>query len=261
MSDYPRGFQSRLFRSCRSPLSDPLAIPPALCVPFVFSCGRCSIGPLGLPSRPSARRLPALIAAIALSLPLWAKPPLASLQQTATCPRAPAWCLAGFPTFARKCRILVRAHGSVAPGSSCPGEDLTPLQGAASPVQRKLKSLSQSRPVGLDVFSLAPCARGWCVLPAGAVGAINPWRPGPFWRCHNGPFARRHQQKGKHSVGVTRQYCGEVGKQENCRVAVSLSVATWSSSLPVDYRLYLPKEWAEDTERREKTEIPADVGF
>ena len=44
-------------------------------------------------------------------------------------------------------------------------------------------------------------------------------------------------------------------------MAVSLSVATWSSSLPVDYRLYLPKEWAEDTERREKTEIPADVGF
>jgi len=68
-------------------------------------------------------------------------------------------------------------------------------------------------------------------------------------------------KKGKHSVGVTRQYCGEVGKQENCRLAVSLSVATWSSSLPVDYRLYLPKEWAEDAERREKTEIPADVAF
>ena len=68
-------------------------------------------------------------------------------------------------------------------------------------------------------------------------------------------------KKGKHSVGVTRQYCGEVGKQENCRVAVSLSVATWSSSLPVDYRLYLPKEWAEDAERREKTEIPAEVAF
>ena len=59
-------------------------------------------------------------------------------------------------------------------------------------------------------------------------------------------------KKGKHSVGVTRQYCGQVGKQENCRVAVSLSVATWSSSLPVAYRLYLPKEWAEDAERAEK---------
>jgi len=57
-------------------------------------------------------------------------------------------------------------------------------------------------------------------------------------------------KKGKHSVGVTRQYCGQVGKQENCRVAVSLSVATWDSSLPIAYRLYLPKEWAEDAERR-----------
>jgi len=63
-------------------------------------------------------------------------------------------------------------------------------------------------------------------------------------------------KKGKHSVGVTRQYCGQVGKQENCRVAVSLSVATWGSCLPIAYRLYLPKEWAEDSERREKAEVP-----
>ena len=68
-------------------------------------------------------------------------------------------------------------------------------------------------------------------------------------------------QKGEHSVGVTRQYCGQVGKQENCRVAVSLSMATWGSSLPIAYRLYLPKEWAEDAERREKTEVPEEVEF
>ena len=68
-------------------------------------------------------------------------------------------------------------------------------------------------------------------------------------------------KKGKHSIGVTRQYCGQVGKQENCRVAVSLSVATWNSSLPIAYRLYLPKEWAEDAERREKTEVPEEVEF
>ncbi len=68
-------------------------------------------------------------------------------------------------------------------------------------------------------------------------------------------------KKGKHSVGVTRQYCGQVGKQENCRVAVSLSVATWSSSLPIAYRLYLPKEWADDTERRERAEVPEEVEF
>ena len=68
-------------------------------------------------------------------------------------------------------------------------------------------------------------------------------------------------KKGQHSVGVTRQYCGQVGKQENCRVAVSLSVATWGSSLPIAYRLYLPTEWAEDAERREKTEVPEEVEF
>jgi SRSO17 transposase len=68
-------------------------------------------------------------------------------------------------------------------------------------------------------------------------------------------------KKGKHSVGVTRQYCGQVGKQDNCRVAVSLSVATWSSSLPISYRLYLPKEWAEDSGRRKKAEVPTEVQF
>lgn len=68
-------------------------------------------------------------------------------------------------------------------------------------------------------------------------------------------------KKGKHSVGVARQYCGQVGKQDNCRVAVSLSVATWSSSLPIAYRLYLPKEWSEDVERREKAEVPEEVRF
>ena len=68
-------------------------------------------------------------------------------------------------------------------------------------------------------------------------------------------------KKGKHSVGVARQYCGQLGKQENCRVAVSLSVATWGSSLPIAYRLYLPKEWAEDEERRKTTEVPEGVEF
>src|SRR5919109_5100760 len=68
-------------------------------------------------------------------------------------------------------------------------------------------------------------------------------------------------KKGSQSVGVTRQYCGQVGKQENCRIAVSLSVATWDASLPIAYRLYLPKEWAEDAERREKAEVPGEIQF
>jgi SRSO17 transposase len=68
-------------------------------------------------------------------------------------------------------------------------------------------------------------------------------------------------KKGRHSVGVGRQYCGQVGKQDNCQVAVSLSVANHHASLPVAYRLYLPKDWAEDDDRRRKAGVPGDIGF
>jgi SRSO17 transposase len=68
-------------------------------------------------------------------------------------------------------------------------------------------------------------------------------------------------KKGKESVGVTRQYCGQLGKQENCRVAVSLSVSTWTMSLPISYRLYLPENWANDRARRNKTGVPAEIQF
>jgi SRSO17 transposase len=68
-------------------------------------------------------------------------------------------------------------------------------------------------------------------------------------------------KKGRHSVGVARQYCGQLGKQDNCQVAVSLSVAHEAASLPIDYRLYLPKEWAEDGERRQKGDVPEEVTF
>lgn len=68
-------------------------------------------------------------------------------------------------------------------------------------------------------------------------------------------------KKGCHSVGVARQYCGELGKQDNCQVAVSLSVATAEASLPVAWRLYLPEAWAGDVERRAAAKVPPDVVF
>jgi SRSO17 transposase len=68
-------------------------------------------------------------------------------------------------------------------------------------------------------------------------------------------------KKGRHSVGVGRQYCGQVGKQENCQVAVSLSIANHHASLPVAYRLYLPRDWAQDGERRRKAGVPEDIRF
>ena len=68
-------------------------------------------------------------------------------------------------------------------------------------------------------------------------------------------------KKGQHSVGVARQYCGELGKQDNCQVAVTLSIANHDASLPVAYRLYLPKEWASDRKRRRKVGVPDEISF
>jgi SRSO17 transposase len=68
-------------------------------------------------------------------------------------------------------------------------------------------------------------------------------------------------KKGQHSVGVARQYCGQLGKQDNCQVAVSLSLANHHASLPVAYRLYLPDDWAGDSKRRRKTGVPEEISF
>jgi len=68
-------------------------------------------------------------------------------------------------------------------------------------------------------------------------------------------------KKGRHSVGVGRQYCGQLGKQDNCQVAVSVSLASEAASVPVDYRLYLPQAWTKDAERRAAVGVPEDVEF
>jgi SRSO17 transposase len=84
-------------------------------------------------------------------------------------------------------------------------------------------------------------------------------RHGPiaYWIVDNTGFPKQ----GQHSVGVARQYCGQLGKQDNCQVAVSLWVANDHASLPVAYRLYLPEAWAEDAVRRAKAGVPDAVGF
>src|SRR5580704_8582956 len=75
-----------------------------------------------------------------------------------------------------------------------------------------------------------------------ALAAMMEKAPAVAWVVDDTGFVK----KGTHSVGVARQYCGQVGKQENCRVAVSLSVTTHKASLPVAWRLYLPESWAQD---------------
>lgn len=68
-------------------------------------------------------------------------------------------------------------------------------------------------------------------------------------------------KKGRHSVGVARQYCGQLGKQDNCQVAVTLSIANHSASLPIAYRLYLPLEWTADPARRARAGVPEELRF
>ena len=68
-------------------------------------------------------------------------------------------------------------------------------------------------------------------------------------------------KKGTHSIGVARQYCGQLGKQDNCQVAVTLSVAADHASLPIAHRLYLPKSWTDDPTRCERAGVPNDVVF
>jgi hypothetical protein len=90
------------------------------------------------------------------------------------------------------------------------------------------------------------------VLPA-----IERHRPIEAWIIDDTGFPK----KGKHSVGVARQYCGQLGKQDNCQVAVSLSLANADASLPVASRLYLPQAWANDAARRNKAGVPEEIGF
>jgi SRSO17 transposase len=109
------------------------------------------------------------------------------------------------------------------------------------------------------------------------VVADAPWSDQALLRCKrdyvlpamekNGPIVAwivddtGLPKQGTHSVGVARQYCGPTGKTDNCQVAVSLSVATWNSSLPIAWRLYLPESWTESKARRQEAGIPKDIRF
>jgi len=92
--------------------------------------------------------------------------------------------------------------------------------------------------------------REW-VMPRLGVGG------GCYWIVDDTGFPK----KGTHSVGVARQYCGQLGKQDNCQVAVSLSLASERGSVPIDWRLYLPEKWAKDRRRRKKAGVPTAVKF
>jgi SRSO17 transposase len=87
-----------------------------------------------------------------------------------------------------------------------------------------------------------------------ALGGHAAEETGYYWIIDDTGFPK----KGRHSVGVARQYCGQIGKQDNCHVAVSLSIATQRCSLPIAWH---PKEWIDDRERARGAGIPDDPGF
>jgi SRSO17 transposase len=90
-----------------------------------------------------------------------------------------------------------------------------------------------------------------------AVGAMTERAPVESWIIDDTGFIKQ----GHHSVGVQHQYTGTVGKQANCQLGVSLSLATQNEHAPVDFALYLPACWTEDPQRRREARIPDDIGF
>jgi SRSO17 transposase len=68
-------------------------------------------------------------------------------------------------------------------------------------------------------------------------------------------------KQGSHSVGVARQYSGTLGKRGNCQIGVSLSYVTAGGAMPLEWALYLPKEWTDDRPRAARVGVPAEVVF
>lgn len=134
-------------------------------------------------------------------------------------------------------------------------KSVEPLAAVTSPSRVSAKHQSLLHFVGQAPWSdeaLLGQVRDW-VLPR----MIERGGPITAWVIDDTGFPK----KGKHSVGVARQYCGQLGKQDNCQVAVSLSIANEGASLPVAWQLYLPHIWLDDPERRQKAKIPDDIVF
>jgi len=141
--------------------------------------------------------------------------------------------------------------GLVLPGQR---KSVEPMAGKTDPDRMEAQHQSLLHFIGISEWSdervLAKVRE--MVLPA-----IERHGPIEAWIIDDTSFPKQ----GRHSVGVKHQYCGQLGKQANCQVAVSLSIANHHASLPIAYRLYLPKEWAQDRARREKAHVPEAVTF
>src|SRR6202008_2953427 len=141
-------------------------------------------------------------------------------------------------------------------GLMLPGErkSVEPMAARTAPARTAAQHQSLLHFVGVATWSdedvLAKVRE--MVLPA-----IEKNGPIEVWIIDDTSFPKQ----GKHSVGVHHQYCGQLGKQANCQVAVSLSIANHAASLPVAYRLYLPQDWTKDRARRKKAGVPKEIKF
>jgi SRSO17 transposase len=102
-----------------------------------------------------------------------------------------------------------------------------------------------------DERKVIDVARNWVLQPMERHGAVAAWIVDDTGI----------PKKGRHSVGVARQYCGPLGKQDNCQVAVSVTLANEAVSVPAAYQLYLPESWVADRRRRREVGVPKEVGL
>jgi SRSO17 transposase len=141
-------------------------------------------------------------------------------------------------------------------GLLLPGErkSIEPMAARIEPARVQAKHQSMHHVVAKAEWDDAALLRAVRdqVLPA-----IEQHGPVRYWMVDDTAFPKQ----GEHSVGVARQYCGQLGKQDNCQVAVSLSVANDDASLPIAYRLYLPETWAGDASLRTKAGVPEEAAF
>lgn len=132
-------------------------------------------------------------------------------------------------------------------------KSVEPLAAYTDPLHVSAKHQSLHHLVAKSEWSdtaVLACVRDWVMPRLGLKSRF-------FWIVDDTGFPK----KGAHSVGVARQYCGQLGKEDNCQVAVSLSLATERGSVPIAWRLYLPKQWAKDRRRRRKAGVPREMKF
>lgn len=150
----------------------------------------------------------------------------------------------------------VAPFGSYCTGLLLPGDrkSVEPMAARLRPERTSAAHQSLLHFVGQSAWDEKALLRA---VRAAVLPVMTARQPVEAWIVDDTSFPK----KGQHSVGVGRQYCGQLGKQDNCQVAVSLSVATSEASLPVAWHLYLPEAWAEDAARRQKAKVPETISF